>query len=188
MPVGVNLDSCDRDVEPVAVGYPPGRHQQHLALGPLGTGGARQVEADPFAAADTRWAVVPSRRSKRSWYSSVKRARMSVSCRESMCLPRVTMVRSVPSEPKMWLISAAMYPPPSTIIDLGSLPSRITVSEVRQETPARPSMDGMAGREPAASTNRSARISSPPTRSTRGPVNCASPGNTSMPPAPSSCG
>ena len=41
------------------------------------------------------------------------------------------MVTSVPSDPKMWLISAAMYPPPSTTIDCGRLSSRITVSEVR---------------------------------------------------------
>jgi len=41
------------------------------------------------------------------------------------------MVTWVPSDPKTWLISAAMYPPPSTTMDFGSASSRITVSEVR---------------------------------------------------------
>ncbi len=133
-------------------------------------------------AAATRWTLAPSRTSNRVLYNSVKRARMSASCRDSRYSPRATMVTLVPSDPKIWLISAAMYPPPSTIIDLGSRCIRITVSEVRYGTPARPSIDGMAGREPAASTNRSARISSSPTFSVFGATKRASPGNTSMPP------
>jgi hypothetical protein len=40
------------------------------------------------------------------------------------------MVTAVPSDQKTWLISAAMYPPPSTAIDFGSVPSRMTSPEV----------------------------------------------------------
>jgi hypothetical protein len=47
--MGIDLDPGRGDIEPVAVRYPPGRHQQHIGLGRPGTGGGGQVEADPFA-------------------------------------------------------------------------------------------------------------------------------------------
>ena len=79
---------------------------------------------------------------------------------------------AVPKAENTWANSAATYPPPMMIMDLGSWGSRITVSEVWNVTSDSPGRSGITGRLPAANTKRSAVIVGPePIRKVRSATN-----------------
>ncbi len=115
--------------------------------------------------------VMPSART-----TSPMAAPFSGSSAGSTCSATSTRVTSVPKRWNAWASSSPIGPAPSTTSERGSSPASIASRLVQKPTSSRPSIGGLAGSPPLATTTpRRAWKRSPSTSTARGPAIRASP-------------